>query len=98
MASGIDENVGEEDRGVEVKAADRLQRHFRRHGRRVAEIEEALRLGPQRPVFGKIAARLTHQPHGRDVMRNAAQGGNQAFFIAQAHPSRLPGHRSQGLV
>ena len=35
-----DEDVGEQDRGVEAEAADRLQRHLGGKLRRVAEVEE----------------------------------------------------------
>ena len=43
-ACGIDQDIGEHDRGVEPEAADRLQRHLVGKTRRVAEIEERARL------------------------------------------------------
>ena len=48
---GNDENIREDDRGVEVEAADRLQRHFGGEFGREAQIEEAAGFGADFPVF-----------------------------------------------
>ena len=57
-----DQDVGEQDRGVEAEAADRLQRHLLGEPRSVAEVEERARLFAGLPVFRQIAARLAHDP------------------------------------
>ena len=59
-----DEDIGKEDRRIEAKTADRLQRHLDSQVRIVAEIQEGSGLGPCRPVFRQIAASLSHQPDG----------------------------------
>ena len=59
------EDVGEQDRGVEIEAPDRLERDLGRGFGRIAEIEEAARLGAKLAIFGKIASRLPHQPDRR---------------------------------
>ena len=57
-----DENIGEQDRGVEAETPDRLQGRLRRQGGRIAKIEKCLRAGAQFPVFRQIATRLAHEP------------------------------------
>ena len=62
---GNDQNVGEDDRGVEIEAADRLQRDLGGEFRREAEIEEAAGFGAHLAVFRQIAAGLAHHPDRR---------------------------------
>jgi len=62
---GNDENIGEEDRCIKAKSADRLQGHFHGIFGRIAEIEETSCLRPRFTIFWKVASRLTHQPNRR---------------------------------
>jgi hypothetical protein len=59
---GNDQNIGEDDRGIEVEAADRLQRDFCGVFRREAQIEKAAGHGAQFAVFGQVTAGLPHHP------------------------------------
>ena len=68
-----DQDVGKEDRCVEIEAAHRLQRHLRRKLRREAEIEERTRRLPRFPVFRKIATGLPHDPDRRRIERLAGK-------------------------
>ena len=64
---GNDQDVGKEDRRIEVEAPDRLQRDFgRRSGSRQRSRKEPA-VCAQGPVFGKIASRLPHQPDRRRI-------------------------------
>jgi len=60
------QDVGEHDGGVEVEAAERLQRDLRRHVGPPAHLDEAHLLADG-AVLGQVAAGLTHEPHGRRV-------------------------------
>ena len=64
LAQGVGhhEDVGEQDRGLEAEAADRLERHLGGEGRIVAEIEEGAGFRPGRPVFRQVPAGLAHHP------------------------------------
>ncbi len=62
---GDDENVGKDDRGIEVETADRLQRHFGGVFRREAQIEKAAGLGAQFAILGQITPGLPHHPDRR---------------------------------
>lgn len=55
-------DVGEEDRRIHVETAQRLQRHLRGQFRIQAEAHEIPAALAKRPVFGKIAASLAHEP------------------------------------
>ena len=68
-----DEDVREQDRGVEAEAPDRLQRDLGGAARVVAEIEERAGLGAQLAVFREIAAGLAHEPDRRRPDRLAAE-------------------------
>src|SRR5688572_21970874 len=59
------EDVGEHDRGIELKALERLQRHLGGERRRLGELEEAAGFRARRVVFREIAAGLAHQPNRR---------------------------------
>src|SRR5262249_7154518 len=60
-----DQNIREQDCGIETKSTHRLKCHFSRKFRTKTELEKISRLLPYHPVFGQIAARLPHQPYGR---------------------------------
>jgi len=65
------EDVREEDRGIDRKALDRHQRHLGGERRRLAELEEAV-VGPQRPVLGR------YRPAWRMIqtgVQSVARGG-----------------------
>src|SRR5690606_25377050 len=70
---GHDEDVGEDDGGVEAEAPDGLQRHLARELWRLAEAEE-VRLRPHRAVLGQVAPGLPHDPDGRTRNRLTAKG------------------------
>ena len=82
LAHGIrnDQDIGEQDGGVEAEAAYRLQRRLDRELRRVAEFEEAWRPRPQCAVFRQIPACLAHQPDRDAIDRLAQQGPDQRLF------------------
>src|SRR6185437_5637344 len=56
------EDIAEEDGGIETKAADRLKGRLGCKCRRIAEFEKRGGLAAQRAILGQIAPSLTHQP------------------------------------
>src|SRR5207253_9977208 len=69
-------DVAEEDRGIELVPAQRLERRFCGElgcARQRLEVD----LGPQRPIFGQIAPRLPHDPDGSMPHRLTAAGGEK---------------------
>src|SRR5262249_12715778 len=58
-----DENVGEQDSGIETKPAHRLQRYFRSELRRKAERSKISSLLPNGLIFRQVAPGLAHQPY-----------------------------------
>ena len=77
---GNDQNVREDDRGVEIEAADRLQGDFGGEFRREAQIEKAPRLGAHFAVFRQIAAGLPHHPDRRHRLAAAGKHLEERFF------------------
>ena len=59
-----EQQVREEDGGVDVDGVDGLQRDRDGQFRRAAELEEGVPLA-QRPVVGHVAAGLAHEPDRR---------------------------------
>src|SRR5579864_6308158 len=59
------QNIGKQDRCLEAKPANRLQRNFSRKLRIKAKIEKTVGLLANGTVFGKISACLPHQPDRR---------------------------------
>ena len=57
-------DVREQNGGVDVVPADRLERHLGAELRRAGELEERVALA-KRAVLGQRAARLAHEPHRR---------------------------------
>jgi len=55
----------------------RLERHFGGGGAVIDEFQKSAFLRPQRAIFWQIAARLAHQPHGRDGRTFALQDGHE---------------------
>ena len=58
------EDVGKKNSRVERKTRQRLKRYLGGEGGVGAKLQEATGASAGRIVFGQIAARLTHQPHG----------------------------------
>ena len=82
---GHREDVGEQNRRVQVVARQRLQRDFRRHRRRLAQIQEAAGAGARGAVLGQIAAGLAHQPGRRVFGRLPQQGAKKGIVFEGGH-------------
>src|SRR5690606_19817859 len=67
------------DRRIQVEAAQRLQRHFRRELRRVAKLEKASDLLPDGTILREVAACLPHDPD-RGTLLALAQNGLEKWF------------------
>ena len=76
---GDDENIREDDRGVEIETADRLQRYFGSEFWCEAEIEKAAGPGANVAVFGQVAAGLTHHPERRNRLPPPGKHFQQRF-------------------
>ena len=92
----------EQNGGVEVKPANRLERHLGGQLRRLDQFEEGVLL-LERAVFGQGAPRLAHQPDGRMVHRAAAAGTQEPLRGSswpRAHGSSPPAEATyaNGLV
>src|SRR5438132_569277 len=70
------ENIGEQDRGIDAQTVDGLERHFRRGLGVPAELEEPEPLA-HRTVLRQVAARLAHEPDGGVRHRRAARGAQE---------------------
>jgi hypothetical protein len=76
------QDVGEDDRRIELVAADRLQRDLDGFFRRVAEFEKGSRGGADGAILRQVAPGLAHQPDRRH--RKALPGqGFEEFPAAQ---------------
>jgi len=73
-----DEDVREDDRGVERIAAHRLEGGLHREIGIVAEVEKARRLRPQLTILREVAARLAHEPDGGGVDGLSAEGAHES--------------------
>jgi len=60
------EDIGEQDRGVDAQPGDRLERYGRRERGIVTEIEDGVTLA-EFAVLRHVASGLSHEPHRRDV-------------------------------
>src|SRR4030095_12280087 len=65
-----EQDVGEEDRGVDAEDLDGLTRHLCRGLGRLAEIEER-GARADRPILREIAPGLSHEPYRRERCRLA---------------------------
>ena len=80
---GDDQDVGEKDRGVELReATERLERDFDGEVGR-ADHRDEVRLRLEGAVFGQVATGLTHDPDRRPVMGLSAEGGEET--VAGVH-------------
>ena len=88
---GHGEDVAEQDGGVEVVAAQRLQRHLAGRLGVGGQAHEAAGHVARGAVFGQIAARLAHQPHGRGVGGQAQAGAQEAVVGQRGQGGRVGG-------
>src|SRR5258708_27785387 len=92
-----DQNSREDDRGIEVEAADRLQRDFGGKLRGKTQVEKAPRFGAQFAIFRKIAAGLPHHPDRRHLLpaagKHLKEGVFRAVGLGQARLIREKGYR-----
>src|SRR5690606_3714975 len=86
-----EENVGEEDRGIEAVAADRLERDLGGKIRRVAERQEIPRLLARRPVLRQVASRLPHHPDRRNGQGFAGEGAEDRLLHGASCAPLTPG-------
>ena len=84
---GDGEDVGEQNRGIERKTAQRLQRHLAGELGRRAQRHKVAGLLAHRAVLGQVAPRLAHDPHRRDVHRLAQQRTQQTVVFQFDHMS-----------
>ena len=73
-----EQQVREEDGGVDLDGVDRLQGHLGRELGLAADIEQAVAFA-QRAVGAHVASRLAHEPHRRGVDRLAAACPEEAI-------------------
>ena len=78
------EDVGEDDGGIELEAGQWLKGDLGGHLGPTAHLDEAQALA-DRPVLGQVAAGLTHEPDRRSVDRFAEAGVEQSL----GHMDRL---------
>ncbi len=69
-------DVAEQDRGVDLHPAERLQRHLD-HLRGVPARVQDVALAAQLAVLRQVSARLAHEPHGGAVHRQPAAGAQE---------------------
>ena len=75
------QQIGEENRGVDVDHVDRLQRDRGGEIRLAADVEQRIAL-TQRPVLGHVAAGLAHEPDGGGVDRLSSAGSEEPIVHA----------------
>ena len=83
------QDVREDDRGVEREAAQRLQRDLDRQLRRLAQREE-VDLLTQRAVLRQVAAGLAHDPQRRAIDRLAPARPEEAIVHERASAKAAP--------
>jgi len=87
------QDVGEDDGGVQLEAAQRLQGDLGGDVGAHAHLQERELLADG-AVFGQVAARLTHEPHRRRVDGNAGAGIEKSH----GHPLVVGAGRVVGCV
>jgi hypothetical protein len=68
-----DQNIGEQDCGVETESSDRLQRYLGGQIRREHEVEEAAGARPKLTILREVTTGLPHQPNRRNWLAPAVQ-------------------------
>ena len=58
------QNIGKQNRGVQLVAPERLHRYFARELRVFAQAKEIARLSTRCAIFRQVTSGLTHDPHG----------------------------------
>src|SRR5439155_1493284 len=86
------QDVGEQDGGVDGEAADRLKRDLGGEVRRVAQLEQRVLLA-QGAVLGEVAARLAHEPNRGGVDRLAPARPQEAGKLSGQPSARAPPQR-----
>lgn len=76
---GGDEDVREDDDGIDAESAKRLDGDFERQIGGLADLEEGM-LGANFAVFGKVAAGLAHHPDGEARNGFAAASAEEEFL------------------
>ena len=88
---GDGQDVGEQDGGVQVETAQRLQRHFTGDLRVLRHAQEAAGFLAGGAVLRQVTTGLAHQPYRRAIHGFAAQGAQEAIVLQGSH--RLSGGR-----
>ena len=86
---GDGQDVGEQDRRIELVAPQRLHSHFAGEFGVAAQAHEVARLRPRLAVLGQVAARLAHDPDGRAVRGLAPQVLQEDAVLDVSHASQL---------
>jgi hypothetical protein len=90
-----EQDVGEDDGGVHLEDADGRDRDLGGRLRALAELQEA-ELGADRPVLRHVAARLSHEPHGRERDGLATAGREERRRLHGAWTMRrAPGNQGR---
>ena len=77
---GHSEDVGKQDRGIEIKACQGLQGDFAGQLRRFGQRQETAGTLARGAVFGQVATGLAHDPDRRGVHGLAPQRAQEAVF------------------
>ena len=88
LAHGIGdgEDVGEEDRGVDLRVAiQRLDGHFAGQLGVLHQADEVTGLGAGGAIFRQVTTGLAHHPHGRDVDGLLEQGAQETVVLQGGH-------------
>jgi len=83
-----DDDVGEDDGGVDAVAADRLERRLAGE-RRIGDGLKDRAAASERPVLGERPARLAHEPHGHATDRRAATGAKERALLDRRDHDRI---------
>ena len=79
---GDGQDVGEQDRGIQIETPQRLQGDFAGQFRRLAQREKVTGLFAGGAVFRQVAAGLTHDPYRRGI-GGLTQQGLEIAVVAQ---------------
>src|SRR5690606_33327429 len=74
-----DQNIGKQDRRIEIEPAQGLKGDFSRHRRCVAQIEKPTGLLADLAILAQIAARLAQEPDGGRRLLDAQWGIEERF-------------------
>ena len=91
-----DEDVAEDDRGVDAEQVHRLQRDLDGQLGRADHREEVGAL-PHRAILGQVAAGLAHHPHRRPL-HGLAPAGAQEEIVHASPARRSAGERQKARI